>query len=87
MTTSTPRRARVPAFDPRAVQVWCDPDRLHVLLADGREIAVPLAWFPRLAEARPDQRARWEPLGGGHGMHWEELDEDISVEGLLGLPD
>lgn len=77
----------MPAFDPRVAQLWCDPERLHVLLADGREIAIPLAWFPRLAEARPDQRARWEPVGAGHAMRWDELDEDISVEGLLGLPD
>ncbi len=87
MTTVAGRRAQVPAFELRVRDVWSDLERLHVLLVDGREIAVPLAWLPRLADARPDQRARWELLGRGAAIHWEELDEDISVAGLLGLPD
>ena len=50
---------------------------------DGRSISVPLAWFPRLLSATPEQRARWEPAGAGYGIHWPDLDEDLSTEGLL----
>jgi hypothetical protein len=56
---------------------------LLVRLADGREISVPLAWFPRLAEASPAQRADYSLIGGGIGIHWPQIDEDISVSGLL----
>ncbi len=56
---------------------------LKVMLADGRMVSVPLAWFPRLLEATPKQRDAWELLGGGIGIHWESLDEDISVASLL----
>ncbi len=59
---------------------------LRVVLADGRELAVPLAWFPRLRDATPDQRSRWELIGGGIGIHWPAIDEDISVESLLAIP-
>jgi hypothetical protein len=59
---------------------------LIVSLADGREIAVPLSWFPRLIGASPEQRAHWELIGHGTGIHWPDLDEDISVPRLLGLP-
>src|SRR3954469_18633321 len=59
-------------------------DRALVLeLRDGRVVSVPLAWYPRLAEGSPRERRRWELLGPGIGIHWPELDEDISVEGLL----
>ena len=58
-------------------------DKMKVLLNDGREISVPIAWFPRLSRATDEQRRHWRFIGGGEGMHWEELDEDISVEGLL----
>jgi hypothetical protein len=58
-------------------------DQLRVFLSDGREIAVPLEWFPRLRDASPQQRARWQLIGRGLGIHWDELDEDISVAGLL----
>lgn len=58
-------------------------ERLSVELTDGREISVPLDWYPRLAHGRPDERARWELIGPGHGIHWPALDEDISIEGLL----
>ena len=69
---------------PKAVRF--DEDTLWVSLSDGRTIAAPLAWFPRLLEAAPEQRAQVELSRGG--MHWEALDEDISVAGLLaGLPD
>lgn len=58
-------------------------DTLTVELADGRSISVPLAWYPRLAHATTDERRNWRLIGGGEGVHWPDLDEDISVEGLL----
>jgi hypothetical protein len=58
-------------------------DELVADLADGRTIAAPLAWFPRLAHGTPAERANWRFVGGGAGIHWPELDEDISVESLL----
>ena len=68
---------------PRAQRVWFDDDSLWVELADGRRIGVPLAYFPRLLQASSQQRAKYQMSGGGSGLHWEELDEDISVPGLL----
>lgn len=56
---------------------------LVVELRDGRVVSVPLAWYPRLAEGSPRERRRWELLGPGVGIHWPDLDEDISIEGLL----
>jgi hypothetical protein len=58
-------------------------DALSVDLVDGRTISVPLAWYPRLAHGTPDERNRWRLIGEGEGIHWPDLDEDISVEGLL----
>ncbi len=58
-------------------------DALSVRLSDGRIVSAPLAWFPRLADATPRERSDWELIGGGIGIHWEEIDEDISVESLL----
>lgn len=69
--------------DERVKDVRVGADDLHVMLMDGRTISVPLAWFPRLANATQEQRERWEMCGGGYGIHWEEIDEDISTEGLL----
>ena len=69
-----------------AVDVSCSTDAFSVTLTDGRVISVPLVWFPRLADASPRQRSEWELIGGGVGIHWEAIDEDISVAGLLGLP-
>lgn len=66
-----------------AVDVSCTPHELSVALADGRIISVPLAWFPRLLEATPKQRTEWELIGGGIGIHWDGIDEDISVASLL----
>ena len=66
-----------------AKSVWFDDSTLWVDLDDGRTIGVPLAWFPRLLGARPDQRAQCRISASGQGLHWEELDEDISVAGLL----
>ena len=71
----------------QAKNVYFDVERLHVELADGREISVPLSWFPRLQNATNEQRQQWELIGPGLGLHWESIDEDISVAGLLGLPD
>ena len=72
-------------IQPLAVDVSCNSDKLHVTLADGREIAVPLEWYPRLQEATPKERNDWQLLGGGLGIHWESLDEDVTVESLLRL--
>lgn len=58
-------------------------DTMSVDLSDGRTISVPLAWFPRLLHATPEERNHWRLIGKGHGIHWEAIDEDISVEGLL----
>lgn len=70
-------------IDPVAVDVSCTDDALRVVLADGREIVTPLEWFPRLRDASPPARANWRAIGGGIGIHWPEIDEDISVAGLL----
>jgi len=73
----------LPDVDPRAKEVAVSDDELSVLLADGRRISVPLAWFPRLLRATPAQRARFELIGDGQGIHWPDIDEDLSVAGLL----
>lgn len=88
MTTSVRNGARATSFTttPLARAAQCDDEMLRVFLVDGREIAVPLAWFPRLFHATPQQRAEWQLIGNGEGLHWEALDEDISVTSLLGLP-
>jgi hypothetical protein len=69
--------------DERVADVSFDAERLIVDLMDGRTIAVPLAWYPRLLDATPEQRADWEVAGAGYGIHWPQIDEDLSVEGLL----
>src|SRR3990172_5900583 len=66
-----------------AVDVSCSQDALSVILSDGRVVSVPLVWFPRLPGGKPRQRADWELIGGGIGIHWEAVDEDISVASLL----
>lgn len=72
---------------PVAVQVAVTDETLSVSLADGRVVSVPISWYPRLSHATPEHREAWEFIGGGHGIHWPELDEDISVENiLLGQP-
>ncbi|OGA51929.1 MAG: hypothetical protein A3G24_28095 [Betaproteobacteria bacterium RIFCSPLOWO2_12_FULL_62_13] len=68
---------------PFAESVSVSIDTLCVDLSDGRSISVPLAWYPRLLHATPAERKRWRLIGRGSGIHWEDLDEDISVEGLL----
>ena len=77
MTTSEPRPGE------RILDVRVDENLLTVDLADGRTIAVPLVWFPRLLDATPAQRANWQLAGGGFGIHWPDVDEDLSSAGLL----
>ena len=66
-----------------ALSISVNDDALAVDLADGRTITVPLAWFPRLAAGTPVERANWRLIGGGEGIHWPDLDEDISTRSLL----
>jgi hypothetical protein len=73
----------MPNVDVRAKEVSVTEDELSVVLADGRRLAVPLAWFPRLLRATPAQREHFEVLGDGEGIHWPDVDEDLSVAGLL----
>ena len=68
---------------PNAEQLSVTEEALIVDLSDGRTISVPLAWFPRLVYASPEERTHWRLVGKGQGIHWEDIDEDISVEGLL----
>lgn len=72
-----------PETDVRAMRVVVEDARLVVDLMDGRTIVVPLAWYPRLANATPQQRNHWELASGGYGIHWPEIDEDLSIEGML----
>ncbi len=72
-------------FDPTAIDVKTDDSLLHIVMADGRELSVPLEWFPRLRDATPVQRRHWRLIGRGKGIHWPDVDEDISVESLLRL--
>lgn len=65
----------------KAVEI--NEDVLSVGLADGRTITVPLAWYPKLLHATAEQRANWQVCGGGFGIHWPDVDEDLSTEGLL----
>jgi len=69
--------------DERVTDVHSTDDTLIVELMDGRTISVPLAWYPRLANGTPEQRANWQASAGGLGIHWPELDEDLSTAGLL----
>jgi hypothetical protein len=69
--------------DPIAVDVEVTDSAIRVALEDGRELSVPLEWFPRLREATAEQRRNWRLIGRGEGIHWPEVDEDISVIGLL----
>ena len=77
MSTSAPKA------DERIINVVIDEVSVRADLADGRSISVPLAWYPRLLHASPAQRANFEISGGGYGIHWPELDEDLSSEGML----
>ena len=72
-----------PSADIRVRDVSVTDDEVTVRLMDGRSLSVPVAWYPRLAEATADERADWEIAGGGYGIHWPRIDEDLSTEGLL----
>ncbi|TAL01356.1 MAG: DUF2442 domain-containing protein [Rhodospirillaceae bacterium] len=69
--------------DTRVRNVRVSEDTLTVDLMDGRTISVPLAWYPRLLEAAPSQRENWKISGAGYGIHWPEIDEDLSADGIL----
>lgn len=69
--------------DERVADVQTTEDDLVVRLMDGRTISVPLAWYPRLLHATEEQRKNWQIAGAGYGIHWEDIDEDLSTEGLL----
>ena len=69
--------------DERGLDVAFTEDALSVSLRDGRVISVPLVWYPRLLNAAPAQRKNWKIAGGGYGIHWPDIDEDLSTEGLL----
>jgi hypothetical protein len=70
-------------LDDRVADVRVTDSALEVRLRDGRQISAPLAWFPRLVAANTAQRANWESAAAGHGIHWPDIDEDLSVAGLL----
>ncbi len=70
-------------YEPLVADVRCTRDALNVILEDGRKVSTPLTWFPRLYKATPAQRKNCRLIGGGIGIHWEDIDEDISVESLL----
>jgi len=72
-----------PSIGERVAAVRVSADALSVDLADGRTVTAPLAWFPRLLQATPAQRANWRICGGGYGISWPEIDEDLSTAGLL----
>ena len=72
-------------IEPLATDVSFTEDSLCAILADGREVTVPLEWFPRLRDATGEQRKDWRLIGGGIGIHWGAIDEDVSVESLLAL--
>ena len=71
------------AADERVLDVTIGADALSVSLRDGRVISVPLAWYPRLFNATPAERNNWKIAGGGYGIRWPDVDEDLSTEGLL----
>lgn len=66
-----------------AVKIWFDTTKIFLLLEDGRELSIPIDWFPILREATEEQKNNWRFIGDGEGIHWEELDEDILVQNLL----
>jgi hypothetical protein len=66
-----------------AINVRFSDDALHIQLSDGREVSVPLEWFPRLRDASPEQRKNWRLIAKGIGVHWEDVDEDVAVTTLL----
>ncbi len=75
--------SRIEIEIPNAIEVTCTDESLTVELSDGRTITVPLAWYPRLLHAAKEERQNWRLIGKGQGIHWNDIDEDISVENLL----
>ena len=75
--------SRADQLTPSAVAIKIADDALRVDLSDGRTVTVPLGWYPRLASGSPRERRNWRLIGAGEGIHWPDLDEDISVEGIL----
>jgi hypothetical protein len=75
----------VDKIEAKASDVWFENDMMRVRLLDGREISVPLEWLPKLRDATAAQRKNWRLIGRGYGIHWEDLDEDISVAELLAV--
>jgi hypothetical protein len=73
----------VATADERVADVTVTDDTLTVAMVDGRSISVPLVWYPRLLAATPEQRSNWRIGGGGYGIHWPDIEEDLSTEGLL----
>jgi hypothetical protein len=80
MSTFQPTRVQMNDI---ATHVELTDDELIVTLADGRAVSAPLVWFPRLLNASAEQRQRWQLIGAGEGIHWPEIDEDLSIAGLL----
>ena len=72
-----------PRIDAHAIDVCVDDALIRFVLADGREIAAPTAWFPRSLDATPEARANWRPIGRGVGVHWPDIDADIAVKTLM----
>ena len=70
-------------FEANATKIWFDTEDMWVALSDGRQLSIPLVYFPRLRNASPEQRNHYELSGSGTGIHWEEIDEDICVPGLI----
>ncbi len=73
----------VTSIEPRIKNINLTEDVITAELADGRTVSVPLAWSWRLSDATPEQRANYEMIGDGHGVHWPDIDEDISASGML----
>lgn len=87
MATLAQQEHRHPATDERAIAAHFTDTHLAVDLRDGRTISTPIQWYPSLRDASPAQRSNWRLIGSGIGIHWPDLDEDLSVEGMLaGLP-
>jgi hypothetical protein len=74
---------KVPTYNVFAIKVWFDTEKVYLEMKDGRIIGAPLAWFPRLANATNEQRNNWELVGRGVGIHWKDIDEDLSAEGMF----
>ena len=88
MSTGNGRKLKAKGEPVVAVDLRFERGRLVVALSDGREVSVPLGWYPTLEQATPARRNRWTLIGGGKGIHWPELDLDLSVAGLTqGLPE